>query len=132
MKKVTAYRCEHCGKLYLKEKACIEHENERCFKHPQRMPLCYSCKHYNPAYEEDKEEIEFYYTSPFGEESSTKMFDPHRCKHPEINCKLYNDVKLTDDITIALTEGYGYRPMQTKSKGGCEYYQPYNTIKTEK
>lgn len=124
MKEVTAYRCKHCGKLYLKKQICIEHEENRCTQNPEIRPLCYSCEHYNPSYLEDKEEIVFYPVSPFGEQRDTKMFDPHKCDHPEINCKLFNNVKLTEDIYNALVEDYDYRPMPIRRGGGCEYYKP--------
>ena len=125
MKEVTAYRCKHCGKLYLKKKVCKEHDENRCTQNPQIRPLCYSCQHYNPSYlEEDKEEIVFYLLSPFGEQRDTKMFDPHRCDHPEINSKLFNNVKLSEAIYNALVEDYDYRPMPVVSKGGCGHYKP--------
>ena len=46
MIKVDAYRCSHCGKLFLTERGCIKHEEKYCNKSPCNIAACYSCKWY--------------------------------------------------------------------------------------
>lgn len=46
MKEVKAYRCEFCGKLFLRKNNCEEHEKNDCTKIPKNRALCYECKHY--------------------------------------------------------------------------------------
>lgn len=46
MKEVKAYRCEFCGKLFLRKNNCEEHEKNDCSKIPKNRALCYECKHY--------------------------------------------------------------------------------------
>lgn len=38
MVELTAYKCEHCGKLHRRRCACAKHEL-RCWKNPERVPL---------------------------------------------------------------------------------------------
>lgn len=126
MKEVTAYRCEHCGKLYLREFACKTHEQERCMQNPQIQPLCYSCEHYEPSWlDEEKEEIEYCYSCSYdGDEYyTTKLFSPNKCSHPDNNHKLYNNVKLSEEM-IAGLEDKDYYPMPTLRTGGCNHYSP--------
>ena len=123
MKQVTAYRCEHCGKLYLREHACKEHEQSRCCRNPQNMPYCYSCKFYDPSME--KEEVSYWIEDNWhgGQEENFKNFDTNRCTHPQKDCKLFNDINLSDQIFEGLREAE-FEPMPTNKTGGCEYYQP--------
>lgn len=46
MIRVNAYRCSHCGKLFLTEIRCIKHEKKYCNKSPCNIAACYSCKWY--------------------------------------------------------------------------------------
>lgn len=119
MRKVTAYRCIYCGKLYLRERNCVNHE-KRCNENPQVRPLCYGCKHYEQATE--TEEITFYYDSAYGEQARIKNFQPHRCGISQV--KLYNAVKLSEDYQETLEYDNGYAPMPRLS-GGCRHYTPY-------
>lgn len=124
MKQVTAYRCEHCRKIYLREYACREHEQNRCTQNPEIRPLCYSCKHYEPSWEDDeREEIEYeVWCDPYcGEHYSTKLFNPNKCTHESNECKLYNNMKLSDAMQTALAEE-NYQPMPNRRNGGCKFY----------
>lgn len=38
----TLYKCEHCGKWYIKKDACEKHE-QRCTKNPENHRACHSC-----------------------------------------------------------------------------------------
>ena len=46
MIRVDAYRCSHCGKLFLTERRCVKHEEKYCNKSPRNIAACYSCKWY--------------------------------------------------------------------------------------
>lgn len=41
MKEITAYRCSHCGKVYVTKKACIVHENN-CIRNRENR-CCPTC-----------------------------------------------------------------------------------------
>lgn len=126
MKEIIAYRCEHCGKLYMIESACSKHERDRCPKNPEIRPLCYSCEHYQASFDDgEKEKVEYGHGYHYdgSEYCSVKMFAPNRCKHPEKNCKLYNDIKLSDEMREGLTE-VDFVAMPTPRSGGCSTYKP--------
>jgi hypothetical protein len=118
MKPVNAYRCEHCGKLYIREKACIEHEDNLCFKNPQIRPLCYDCKFYEAT--NDTESIRVYYETWAGESFVDKDFSPNKCTKRD--CKLFNDVKLAEETEVELQE-QGYEPMPNLKGGGCKNFE---------
>ena len=40
----TVYQCDYCKKNYVREKACIKHEN-MCNKNPENIPKCWGCIH---------------------------------------------------------------------------------------
>lgn len=120
MKQVTAYRCEHCGKLYLRKGSCKEHEKKRCCKNPLNMPYCYSCKHYKEEFVEH-EDVVYYIDSYFGQDEYSKRFNPNICKHR--GCKLYNNINLSADMIVGLEE-VDYEPMPTLKTGGCQSYEP--------
>ncbi|QCD37188.1 MULTISPECIES: hypothetical protein [Muribaculaceae] len=134
MEKVTAYRCQYCGKVYLRECACKKHEEMRCSQNPEIRPLCYSCQHYESSFDEnEKESIEYWqsYGWDGSEYSYTKLFSPNRCKHPKKQCKLFNNVKLSAEMREGLSEAK-YEPMPNRRSGGCGYYDaipehPYAT-----
>ncbi len=120
MKEVQAYRCEHCGKVYLMKTACLEHEAHRCPRNPENRPLCYDCKHYQPSIEaDDRERIKYYMDAPWGDLEYSKKFDPNKCKRTD--CKLFNNIKLSDEMTDALNEA-GYKPMPLP-KDGCKDFE---------
>ena len=106
MKQVQAYRCEHCGKVYLMKSACIEHEAHRCPHNPENRPLCYDCKHYQPSAEADNKERIIYYSGfrPWDDEEIkySKKFDPNKCECTDR--KLFNNIKLSDEMQDALHE----------------------------
>ncbi len=113
MKQVQAYRCEHCGKTYLRPHACREHEENRCSRNPEIRPYCYSCEHYKESFPDtEKERITYslgidYYGD---EEYDIKLFSPNQCLHPDNPCKLYNNINLSEEMRQGLSEA-GYRPM---------------------
>ena len=126
MKKVEAYRCEHCGKLYLRPHACQHHEHNLCLANPTLQPLCYNCIHYQQwidgMSEELSDRIEIWHDDGWHEWSEIKIFSPNRCaKRPDI--KLYNNIRLKEDTVIALDDTNEYTAMP-KPADGCEYYEP--------
>lgn len=42
------FRCEHCGKVYLKRANCLYHES-RCSKNPLNKPACYLCENFKDS-----------------------------------------------------------------------------------
>lgn len=123
MKKVKAYRCEHCGQLFMTEWRCKRHEVEYCKKNPQIRALCYGCKHYEPHYHE-VETVNGYedYLTYFGEEVPwTYEVNPSRCK--ACGCKLYNKRNMRQS-RVEVLEDEGYVAMKTLRDGGCEHYEP--------
>lgn len=40
MIRVDAYRCSHCGKLFLTERRCVKHEEKYCNKSPCNIAAC--------------------------------------------------------------------------------------------
>lgn len=121
MKEVPAYLCEHCGKVYLKRHACKKHEEEICPKNPEIRPLCYSCEHYHEEW--DKKELIIYYRESYwGRDTLDKEFNVSTCQHPDNLCKIYNNVKLSDEMRKGLSD-YGFVPMPTRKTGGCKFYK---------
>ena len=122
MEKIEAYKCQYCGKLYKTATGCINHEEKLCTKHPNRIPFCYHCKHYSSSYDSDaREEITYYITAGHDghEVPQFKKFEPNRCNLSR--CKLYNNVRLSDELQEALQES-GYQPMPTPQTGGCKHF----------
>ena len=121
MREVEAYRCEYCGKVYLKKTACKEHEAHRCPRNPENRPICYDCKHYQQSMEADnKEWISYYIESPWVDVEYRKKFDPNKCEVS--GCKLFNNMKLSCEMTTALDEA-GYKSMPLP-KEGCKDFKP--------
>lgn len=122
MKKVIGYRCEHCGKVFMTENGCRNHEESRCAKNPDRMPFCYDCEHYDAEFGRDKDDIEYFIRmGPYGEDiTGFKKFEPNRCRAK--GCKLYNNIKLSEEMQDALDDN-GYKPMPTPMTGVCDDYK---------
>lgn len=120
MKQVTAYRCDHCGKLFMRDYNCRKHEPE-CTKNPLVRPLCYDCKFYQ-SNDDSEEEVKIWVDSYFGEQCYTKQFHPHKCTHSDKGCKLFANIHMNEDTYIALTDD-GWEAMPTPQDGGCEYFE---------
>lgn len=130
MKEVQAYRCEHCGKVYLMKGKCIEHEQYRCTRNPKNRPLCYDCKHYEPSMEADNQERIVWYTdSPWGDVEHMKKFDPNRCS--VLGCKLFNNMKLSEEVLEALDEN-DYTAMPLPSVGCHNFVEAEENKPTDK
>lgn len=122
MEKIEAYRCQHCGKLYLTSKGCQEHEDHLCTKHPERRPYCYNCQHYSPSYSSDnREEVMYYTIIGYNEQGlpNFKKIDLNKCR--KYRCKLYNNIRLSNELQEALSD-HGYKPMPTPQTGGCKHF----------
>ena len=130
MKKVEAYRCDHCGKLFMRDYNCHKHETQ-CTKNLLVRPLCYDCKFYEPAYYEELEEVEIWHTDAMGgERSCKKEFAPNKCSRPEKDCKLFANIHMGEDTYVSLTDE-GWEAMPTP-KEKCEYFEQskYGKIRT--
>lgn len=103
MKQVTAYRCQHCGKLFMRDYNCRKHE-EQCTKNPLLRPLCYDCKLFDNQYDKN-EEVEICHFDQMGNEYwDKKEFTPHRCTHSEKGCKLFANIHMSEDTYTSLTD----------------------------
>lgn len=130
MKEVQAYRCEYCGKVYLIKGKCIVHEQYRCTRNPELRPLCYDCKHYEPSVKADNQERVVWYTdSPWGDVENMKKFDPNRCS--VLGCKLFNNMKLSDEVLEALDEN-DYTAMPLPSSGCVNFVEAKEDKPTDK
>lgn len=52
MEQVTAYRCKHCGKVYLRDFACKRHEETRCPQNPEALTVLWAsleCTNFSKA-----------------------------------------------------------------------------------
>lgn len=124
MKEVTAYRCEHCGRLYAQKHHCRKHE-PLCTLNPQTRPLCYSCQNYNTAALDEKMRV-YYDTTrdPFSEDPYV-IYSLNKCEARKeyTDCFLFNKRKQSKKILRAL-EDEGFIPMPSLSSGGCDNYKP--------
>lgn len=68
MKQVTVpiYSCDHCGKLYKRKNACINHE-PMCGHNPENRRACFGCVHL------EKVKADYYIDSPYGGEIHTEV-----------------------------------------------------------
>jgi hypothetical protein len=111
MKEIKAYRCDYCGKLYMRYKPALNHEQNICLKNPNNFPLCYTCENYEPTY--DTEEIVFgggmvgtcVLDADYQEYS--KEFSMNTCK--ALNKKLYFNKGLPQIIKDSLQEEIIFR-----------------------
>lgn len=130
MEEVKAYRCKHCGKLYLRPHACQHHEKTLCLSNPTLRPLCYTCDNYKQwidgISEETLDRITVWHDDPYDDWSEIKTFSPNRCTaRPGI--KLYNAIRLKEDTITALEDDKEYTAMP-KPAEGCVYYKPWKNI----
>ena len=122
MKEIMGYRCEYCGKVYLKKAACHIHETTRCNRNPFIRPYCYSCQHYHKAQWDDVENIVWRSDDSEWHRENYKKFTVNRCKHPENERKLFNKVNLSSEMKEGLHKA-DFKEMPTKQSGGCKFYQ---------
>lgn len=121
MKKVQAYRCEYCGKVYLLPHACSKHEERNCRKNPRLQPLCYHCKHYEAAPPSRVTTIYLNYDPEEDWASYKKNFTDNRCKRMGDRLHLYNRICLTKEMKDAL-HASGFIAMPLPSEG-CQLYE---------
>ena len=83
MKKFQGYKCDHCGKLYQREKACEKHEDSLCGKHPNNNHPCFNCPHLSVEVVDV-----FHGDGPYGQEiwGKSKSFE---CRKKKINMYSY-------------------------------------------
>ena len=70
------YKCEHCKKVYLREKACLVHENG-CWHNPDNKRPCFDCKHLC------KKQTS-YYRDMFDGSESEEILDLFHCNKKEV------------------------------------------------
>lgn len=118
MKEVKAYRCEFCGKLFLRKNNCEEHEKNDCTKIPKKRALCYECKHYDVGFIgfEEVKDVDLVRDDGI---KFTKRMKRNRCK---INNNLiFNSLHMPEYICDALV-GAGWQYMSTVEHG-CKNYK---------
>lgn len=116
MKVVKAYRCEFCGKLFLRKNNCEEHEKNDCSKIPKNRALCYECKHYQIACENEVEDIELDDEECF---LFAKRMQTNKCRIN--NDLMFNPLHMRDYVCDALI-GAGWQYMPTV-ENGCKNYK---------
>ena len=118
---IKGYKCEYCGKIYLKMTACHIHETTRCNRNPFIRPYCYSCQHYYEAQCNDVEGIVWRSDDSKWYRENYKNFTVNKCKHPDNERKLFNDVNLSSAMKDGLHRA-DFKEMPTKKNGGCKFY----------
>jgi hypothetical protein len=120
MKEVKAYRCEHCGQLFMTEWRCKRHEDTYCKRNPQIRALCYICKHYEAADETEQLDFDEYSPNYDMDMPMSIIATPNKCN--ALGCKLYNKKHLCER-NEGVFQDYDYRAMKTLRDGGCEHYE---------
>lgn len=114
MKEVKAYRCEFCGKVFLRKNTCEEHEKNGCSKIPKNRALCYKCKYYRIANKNEVKDVELVLDDGI---KFTKMMQLNRCRINKF--LIFNSLHMPDYICDALI-GAGWQYMPTVENGcGC-------------
>lgn len=121
MKTITAYKCDHCGKVYQLKHAAGIHET-RCIKNPKNNRACLSCIHlhkkgatifydYADASEQERhldlfhcEKVDSYLYPPSVEHKGNQFELGDDDNGPmKTECSLFKDVN-TEDVF----EGWGH------------------------
>ena len=114
MKEVKAYRCEFCGKVFLRKKTCEEHEKNGCSKIPKNRALCYKCKYYHIANKNEVKDVELVRDDGI---KFAKRMELNRCKI--YNFLIFNSLHMPDYVCDGLI-GAGWQYMPTVENGcGC-------------
>lgn len=116
MKEVKAYKCEFCGKLFLRKNNCEEHEKNDCSKIPKNKALCYECKHYQIACENEVEDVSLESDNGI---KFVKRMQQNKCKIN--NDLMFNSLHMPDYVCDALI-GVGWQYMPTV-ENGCKNYK---------
>ena len=92
--------------------------------------MWYDCKHYEPSVKADNQERVVWYTdSPWCDVENMKKFDPNRCS--VLGCKLFNNMKLSDEVLEALDEN-DYTAMPLPSNGCVNFVEATEDKPTKK
>lgn len=114
MKEVKAYRCEFCGKVFLRKNTCEKHEKNDCSKIPKNRALCYDCKYYHIANNNEVKDVEL-----VGDDGIrfAKRMELNRCE--VYNTLMFNFLHMPYYVCDALI-GVGWQHMPTVENGcGC-------------
>ena len=124
MIRVDAYRCSHCGKLFLTERGCVKHEEKYCNKSPCNIAACYSCKWYKET--EQTTTITRTGVNPLTgyEYEYEKEVRINLClKHH--NAKMFNSFHASEEL-IEDAENSGFHIMPTMEEGCLDYKKKGN------
>lgn len=124
MIKVDAYRCSHCGKLFLTERHCIKHEEKYCSKSPCNIAACYSCKWYKETGQTTtitRIEVDplTWYAHEFEKEIRINLCLKHH------NAKMFNSFHASEEL-IKDAENSGFHIMPTMEEGCLDYKKKGN------
>lgn len=115
------YECEHCGKISKSAGGMAVHE-KTCRKNPNVRPLCWSCRHFDNAYNDEEEVTFIVFDAWAGEYPRKADMRPSRCQIDR--SKLYNRIGVhCEELEIALQDE-GWRLCPTISEG-CPVFEPY-------
>ena len=105
MKKVTAYKCEHCPKCSTNPSALFQHER-KCKYNPNNKHQCFEfCKHLKLRVDSDS--MQKYFTC---DATGNKMFS-YKAEHRGLNLEGIERMPLKCDLyELDLFRGYGELP----------------------
>lgn len=116
------YECEHCGKISKSAGGMAVHE-KTCRRNPNVRPLCWGCRHFDDAYDKEKEHVTFITFDAWdGEYPHKADMKPSKCLID--GCKLYNRIGVhCEELEIALQDG-DWRCCPSVSEG-CPNFEPW-------
>lgn len=117
MIKVDAYRCSHCGKLFLTERGCAKHEEKFCNKSPCNIAACYSCKWYKETGQTTTITRTRFHPL-MGYEYEKEVYVNICLKYH--NAKMFNSFHASEEL-IEDAENGGFRIMPTIEEGCLDY-----------
>lgn len=122
MIRVDAYRCSHCGRLFLTERGCVKHEEKYCNKSPCNIAACYSCKWYKETGQTTT--ITITGLPPLAGHEYEKTVRVNIClKHH--NAKMFNSFHASEKL-VADAENGGFCIMPTMEEGCLDYKKKEN------
>lgn len=119
MIKVDAYRCSHCGKLFLTEKGCAKHEEKFCNKSPRNIAACYSCKWYKETGQTTTITRTSFHPLTGREYEYEKEVSVNICLKYH-NARMFNSFHASEELVEDVENG-GFRIMPTMEEGCLDY-----------
>lgn len=123
VKKIKAFECDFCERIFLTERGAKQHER-RCRKNPCIARACYTCVHYeNVQTTSDMDKFQFTVNG------LNMHLDKNRCR--ALSTFLFNPHRWKDDWVIFLNKQNSPKWKAMPSAGcGCEKYEQIDYGKT--